>query len=123
MGQERVLYQRLNANMGDAIPTYHGDSLWGNVFCKRLYVESAFYHFLSPTNSCVSYQHPACRDLPPLDDDTPLPTRIDFHQLVWDPQERKLTATIEWEQDFGISWNENVRWKLTMWFDSEYISF
>jgi hypothetical protein len=121
MGQDKVLYQRLNANMVDAIPTYHKDSLWGNVFCKRLYIGSASYHFMSPTNSYVSYQHPACRDLPPLDDDTPLPTRVDFHQLVWEPEERKLTATIEWEQDFGIFWNENVRWKLTMWFDSEYM--
>jgi hypothetical protein len=121
MGQEKFLYQRLHAKTDDSIPKYYGDSVFGNVFTKRLYIGSASYHFLSPTNSYISYRHPACRDLPPLDDGTPLPTRVDFHNLQWEPNERKLTATIEWEQDFGTSWNDNVRWTLTMFFDSEYM--
>jgi hypothetical protein len=123
MGAGKQLYQRLDASLNDVsvIPKHNGDIIWGNVFCKRLYVGSASYHFLSPTNSFLSYRHPACRDLPPMDDGTPLPTRVDFHDLEWDPEERKLTASIEWEKDFGISWNENVRWKLTMYFDSEYM--
>lgn len=121
MGQEKVLYQKMDAKTDDSIPKYHGDSVFGNVFTKRLYIGSASYHFLSPTNSFISYRHPACRDLPPLDDGTPLPTRVDFHNIQWEPNERKLTATIEWEQDFGTSWNDNVRWTLIMFFDSEYM--
>jgi hypothetical protein len=56
-----------------------------------------------------------------LDDGTPLPTRVDFHEVVFEPLERKLTAKIEWEDDFGTSWNDNVRWTLTMYFDSQYM--
>jgi Zinc finger, C3HC4 type (RING finger) len=121
MGQEKFLYQKLHAKTDDAIPKYNGDSVFGNVFTKRLYIGSASYHFLSPSNSFISYRHPACRDLPPLDDGTPLPTRVDFHNIQWEPEERKLTGTIEWEQDFGTSWNDNVRWTMTMYFDSQYM--
>ena len=124
MGPDKQLYQRLNAtSVGTSpIPEYHADTIWGNVFCKNLNIGSASYHFLSPTNAYLSYEHPACRDLPPMDDGSPLPTRVNFHDLVWDAEERKLTANIEWEQDFGISWNENVRWKMTMYFDTEFMT-
>jgi hypothetical protein len=121
MGQGKFLYQRLNADLGNSIPKYNGKSVFGNVFTKRMYIGSASYHFVSPTESFISYRHPACRDLPPMDDGSPLPTRVNFHNLKWDPEERKLTATIEWEKDFGTSWNDNVRWKLNMHFDSEYM--
>ena len=121
MGQGKQLYQKLNADTDDSIPKYCGQTLWGNIFCKRLYVGSASYHFLSPTNSYISYQHISCRDMPPLDDRTPMPTRVDFHNMDYNEEERKLTATIEWERDFGISWNDNVKWKLTMYFDSQFM--
>ena len=121
MGQDKHLYQRLHAKTDRSIPQYCGNSVFGNVFTKRLYIGSASYHFLSPTNSFISYRHPACRDLPTLDDGSPLPTRVDFHNIDWDPEERKLTANIEWEKDFGTSWNDNVRWTLTMHFDTQYM--
>ena len=121
MGYEKFLYQRLHAKTDDSIPKYNGKSVFGNVFTKRLYIGSSSYHFLSPTNCFISYRHPACRDLPPLDDGSPLPTRVDFHNVVWNEEERHLTATIEWEKDFGTSWNDNVRWKLDMYFDTEYM--
>jgi len=121
MGQGKFLYQRLDADLGSSIPKYNGASVFGNVFTKRMYIGSASYHFVSPTESYVSYRHPACRDLPPMDDGSPLPTRVNFHNVAWDPETRKLEATIEWEQDFGTSWNDNVRWKLTMHFDTEYM--
>ena len=124
-GTDRFLYQKLHetSQEGDSpIPTYHGSSIWGNVFIKKLRVGNASYHFLSPERGgYVSYEHPACRDLPPLDDGTPLPTRVKFHNLEYDPSERKVTAMIEWEQDFGTTWNDNVRWKLDMEFDSEFV--
>jgi hypothetical protein len=142
-GQDQRLYQRLHTN-GDredssslqqqsstngfsgsdsdsGIPSYHGDTLWGNVFCKKLRLGSASYHFLSPTSSYISYEHVASRDLPPLDDGSPLPTRIPFHNMDWDPMLRVLKATIEFEHDFGTSWNDNVRWKLDMKFDSQFL--
>ena len=121
MGQGKFLYQRLDADLGSSIPKYNGASVFGNVFTKRMYIGSASYHFVSPTESYVSYRHPACRDLPPMDDGSPLPTRVNFHNVAWDPETRKLEATIEWEKDFGTSWNDNVRWKLTMHFDTEYM--
>jgi Zinc finger, C3HC4 type (RING finger) len=102
MGQDKYLYQRLNAKTEGSIPKYNGKSVFGNVFTKRLYIGSSSYHFLSPTNCFISYRHPACRDLPPLDDGSPLPTRVDFHNVEYDEEERRLTATIEWEEDFGM---------------------
>jgi hypothetical protein len=125
MGQDKMLYQRYQVDGGDVdasgIPKHHGETLWGNVFCKRLYTGSASYHFLSPDHSYVSYEHASCSDLPPLDDETPLPTRVMFSHMNFDPEERKLTARVEWEEQFGTSWNDNVRWKLEMWFDSEFM--
>ncbi|KAL3934515.1 MAG: hypothetical protein SGBAC_009780 [Bacillariaceae sp.] len=123
-GQDKMLYQQYQEDGSDVstgIPKYNGDSLWGNVFCKRLYTGSASYHFLSPENSYVSYEHPSCSSLPSLDDDTPLPTRVKFSNMTFDAEERKLNARVEWEEQFGTSWNDNVRWKLEMWFDSEYM--
>ncbi|KAG7364315.1 zinc finger C3HC4 type domain containing protein [Nitzschia inconspicua] len=121
MGQDKHFYQRLHAKTDGSIPKYNGKSVFGNVFTKRLYIGSSSYHFLSPTNCFISYRHPACRDLPPLDDGSPLPTRVDFHNVEFHDEQRRLTATIEWEEDFGTSWNDNVRWKLDMYFDSEYM--
>lgn len=129
MGQDKMLYQRYQEDGNDensmattsGIPKHYKESLWGNVFCKRLYTGSASYHFLSPEQAYVSYEHASCSDLPPLDDDTPLPTRVMFSHMVWDEEERKLTARVEWEEQFGTSWNDNVRWKLEMWFDSEFM--
>jgi len=121
MGEDKFFYQRLDAELRDTIPKYHGDSVWGNVFTKRMCIGSASYHFVSPTESYISYRHPSCRDLPLMDDGSPLPDRVNFRNVAWDPEERKLTATVEWEQDFGTSWNDNVRWKLTMYFDTEFM--
>ena len=121
MGQGKFLYRKIDAQIGDSIPKYNGKSVFGNVFTKRLYLGSASYHFISPTESFISYKHPACRDLPPMDDGSPMPTRVNFHNLEWNQEERKLTATIEWEKDFGTSWNDNVRWKLFMYFDTEFM--
>ena len=123
MGQDKFLYQQLDARIDGftGIPKYNGVSVFGNVFTKRMFTGSASYHFISSTESFISYRHPACRDLPSLDDGSPLPTRVNFHNIEWDQGERKLTASIEWEKDFGTSWNDNIRWKLTMYFDTEYM--
>lgn len=123
-GRDKMLYQQYQQDGRDistGIPKYEGTSLWGNVFCKRLYTGSASYHFLSPDNAYVSYEHPSCSSLPCLDDDTPLPTRVKFLHMNFNAEERKLNAQVEWEEQFGTSWNDNVRWKLEMWFDSEYM--
>ena len=126
-----MLFQRLHESEDDdgnddgeaCIPKFNKDSIWGNVFCKRLRIGSASYHFLSPERGAyISYEHPACRELPPLDDGTPLPTRVSFHNIDWNEQERKFVGNIEWEQDFGTSWNDNIRWKMDMQFDSEFVT-
>eukprot|EP00536_Pseudo-nitzschia_multiseries_P013329 jgi/Psemu1/34813/gm1.34813_g len=122
-GEDKFFYHRLDAGLQNTgiIPKYNGDSVWGNVFTKRMCIGSASYHFVSPTESYISYRHPACRDLPPMDDGSPLPERVNFRNVEYDDETRKLTATIEWERDFGTSWNDNVRWKLSMRFDTEFM--
>jgi hypothetical protein len=124
MGQDKMLYQRWEENSdmeNTGIPKWHGESLWGNVFCKRLHIGSASYHFIGPEHSYMSYEHPSCSDLTPLDDGTPMPTRVMFSNLNFNADERNLTADVQWEGQFGTSWNDNVLWKLNMWFDSEYM--
>ena len=120
---DRWLYQRLEEGSlpEEVIPKYHANTIWGNVFCKKLRLGSASYHFISPDQSYISYEHPCCRELPPLDDETPLPTRVYMRNIDFEESSRTLKATIEWERDFGISWNDNIRWKLDMQFDSEYL--
>ena len=104
------------------LPKYNRYSIWGNVFIKKYRVGNASYHFLSPQlGGYVSFEHPACRQLPPLDDGRPFPSRIHFHNLEYNPLERSLTAMLGWEQDFGVTWNDNVRWKLDMQFDTQFI--
>lgn len=144
-------------------PQYHSDQLWGNTFCQGLRVGLASYHFglrsltgnalsgdeqeqgeLEPY-AYISYQHPMCGQWPPLDDGSPIPARVYFHDISVseidetrrlnqrdedengsDDQDETFAAShivfrgnIEWLQDYGTTWQNNERWEYEMHFDSQ----
>lgn len=123
LGPLRHLYTRVNA---DAIsrtrPSYHGDTLWNNVFCQAFKVGLASYHFLSSLEqgAYISYQHPYCSRWPPLDNGMPVPSQIYFHDASFDESERVFRGTIEWFQDYNTTWQGCSKWIYEMKFDSEY---
>jgi hypothetical protein len=121
----------------------------------------ASYHFglRTPTNSIpnadgeasepepyayISYQHDMCSQWPPLDDGSPVPPQVYFHDIsVEQVEETHLISrndeeeeddgsrdtvtsphvvfrgNIEWLQDYGTTWQNNERWEYEMHFDSE----
>jgi hypothetical protein len=128
-GDNRRLYMRLEAGQPESstIPSYNRISIWGNVFVRAKArphtpaVGRLSYHFISPEQGAyISYEHPACRQLPKLDDGSPLPPRVYFHNFSFDPAKRTFQGMIEWEEDLGSSWTDNVRWKCDMTFDSDF---
>ena len=144
-------------------PQYHKDRLWGNVFCQALRVGLASYHFgvrrTTNTNedgvliteeqpvAYISYEHADCTRWPPLDDGSPIPPQVYFHDVsietvedTWlnrvtpndDTQEDATSVNgtsttshivfrgnIEWLQDYGTTWQNCERWEYECHFDSQ----
>lgn len=148
----------------DGRPRYHKDQLWGNVFCQALRVGLASYHFgarhTTNTNNgdgehiteeqpvaYISYEHADCSRWPPLDDGSPIPPQVYFHDISIetveetrpnpampnDDTEEDTTSgngiittshivfrgNIEWLQDYGTTWQNCERWEYEMHFDSQ----
>jgi len=152
-------------------PRYHAHQLWGNTFCQGLRVGLASYHFgwLNDTNNTennhnnntdaeesgqpyayISYENSMCSSWPPLDDGSPIPPRVPFHDISFEEVEvtRPIGNTdqddndenhdndgtnntvtmknvifrgnIEWQQDYGTTWQNSERWEYEMHFDSRF---
>jgi hypothetical protein len=114
------MYRRLGAAIRSR-PTYHQDSLWGNTFCQKSKVGLASYHFLSNEDGAyISYEHPLCAQWPPLDDGSPVPSQVYFKNVALDETERIFQGTIEWQEEYGTTWQGCRKWIYEMKFDSEY---
>ena len=162
---EVVADRLLEANNGsgsDGRPQYHSDQLWGNTFCQGLRVGLASYHFgvRTTTNAngtgervteeqpyaYISYENAACLQWPPLDDGSPIPPQVYFHDISIEEVEETrpnpdfadendngddtssslittshivFRGNIEWLQDYGTTWQNNERWEYEMHFDSQ----
>jgi RING-type zinc-finger len=129
---------------------YFTDNLWGNTFCQGLHVGLASYHFCQienptqeqhPNYAYISYESEACQQWPPLDDGSPIPSRVPFRNIVIDQVVKNLSTvslegtnvnttvevtfvvfrgTIEWLQDYGTTWQGNQRWEYEMIFDTQF---
>ena len=146
-----------NQDSQDGRPQYIPDRLWGNTFCQGLRVGLASYHFgrraaqnatgegeATEPYAYISYQHEMCGQWPPLDDGSPIPPQVYFHNISveeveqtqrlqnggseGDDEDNRETLTtshivfrgnIEWLQDYGTTWQNNSRWEYEMHFDSE----
>lgn len=101
--------------------TYQPSTLWGNTFCQGFRVGLASYHFASSSAGYISYEHDTCgRSWPPLDDGSPIPSRVPFRNIQWDLSTRTFTGTIEWEHDYGTTWRNCQRWIYEIRFDEQY---
>jgi hypothetical protein len=115
------MYCRLDATGIRSRPTYCQDSLWGNTFCQGLKLGLASYQFLSAEDGAhISYEHPLCAQWPPLDDGTPVPSQVYFKNISLDETERVFRGTIEWQEEYGTTWQGCSKWIYEMKFDSEY---
>jgi hypothetical protein len=106
-----------------APPTYHAASLWGNVFCQAFKVGLASYHFPEPRRSeapYISYEHPATSRWPPLDDGTPVPSRVSFRDVAFDGASRTFRGTIRWLEDYGTTWQYMKMWEYEIRFDERF---
>jgi hypothetical protein len=117
------IYQRLNATelTNGSVPVYNQQSIWGNTFCQGLKVGLASYHFKSlEEGAYISYEHPMCGQWPPLDDGSPVPSRVQFRNIAVDDARRTFRGTIKWTEDYGTSWQGMSKWIYDMHFDSEF---
>lgn len=109
----------------NSIPSFHGDSIWGNVFCQALRVGVASYHFVPPVDGAemgsvyISYEHPSTSDWPPLDNGQPIPAKVYFHDISF-PNATTFRGHILWQDDYGTPWQGMVRWEYEMIFDQKF---
>lgn len=128
-GNSGRIYRRVNdsddRNISAAIPTYHSNTLWGNIFCQGYKVGLASYHFVPPPNLdsdgfvYISYEHADVAKWPSLDNGLPIPTRVMFRNISF-PNAYTFRGHICWLQDYGTSWQGMVRWEYEMNFDTEF---
>lgn len=107
-------------------PIYNPETLWGNVFVQGMTVGYASYHFVSPDGegeygAYISYEHFKCSYWPPLDDGSPVPSRVPFVNISYDSSTRTFRGHIPWYDRYGTSWQGCTSWEYEMTFDSEFL--
>lgn len=123
LGPTLQLYRRVQSGIAttSSMPIYHGESLWGNTFCQVYKVGLASYHFVSPERGgYISYEHPFCSRWPPLDDGSPVPSQVYFQNTSFHEAERVFCGTIEWQEQYGTTWQGCRKWIYNIKFDSQY---
>jgi hypothetical protein len=114
LGSDRGLsYHRLGAVSDDslAIPPYHSDRLWGNVFSQVLTVGMASYHFNDDNTAYISYEHERTSLWPGLDNGEPIPPIMHFTNTSFDEQSKTFRGTIDWEGTHGTTWTSSRWWR------------
>lgn len=130
-GRSGPLYRRIagpdttsvvNIPPSAGAPTYHPQTIWGNTFCQAFTVGLASYHFVSPDNIYISYEHPSIAQWPPLDNGMPIPSRVPFRNAVVEVNEANGTTMFRgqicWYEDFGTTWHDHVQWDYQFVVDS-----
>ncbi len=126
---DTTLLFRQNHIRQSSKPTYHAQTLWGNVFIQALKVGLASYHFISPNagendgdgGAYISYENIACSQWPPLDDGSPIPARVPFINISFDIETRTFRGTIPWYDTYGSCWQGCKAWNYEMVFDSKFV--
>jgi hypothetical protein len=108
------VYQRLSPNSpsGTVAPEYVPDKIWGNTFGQGLSVGLASYHFMSDASGAyISYEHEDTAIWPPLDNGSPVPTRMWFSDYTFDAESRIFRGHINWEGTHSTTWQGSSRWR------------
>ena len=104
-------------------PTYIPTKLWGNVFINQDFptLGCASYHFVSPSEVYLSFEHPSTKkDWPALDDNSPLPARVALRDIQWNEESRVFGAKIYWKRDYGSRWQKCNEWIFDLQFSHDY---
>jgi hypothetical protein len=122
---EAFVNQTLSASL---LPTYHADTVWGNVYCQHFTVGLASYHFVRPPSSesgqdglvYIFYEHGKVSQWPLLDNSQPIPARVAFRNISF-PDPFTFRGQICWWQDYGTTCQGMARWEYEMKFDRQFI--
>ena len=92
-------------------PIYVPGSVWGNTFCQALTVGLASYHFMESIQkgAYISYENELTSRWPPLDNGSPIPTKIWFTEASFDASKRIFRGKIDWYSTHGTTW-QGCRW-------------
>ena len=106
---------------------YVPEALWGNMFYQVGKFGVASYHFISESGNglngaYISYESPECAVWPPLDDGSPVPSRVPFTNISWDPELRIFRGKIEWQHKYGSTWQGDALWEYEMKFCPDYLA-
>ena len=125
LGGPGTMYERSRTLPADARlpPVYNAEGLWGNTFCQATKVGLASYHFAQTglaDGAYISYENPLCSEWPSLDDGSPVPSRVQFHDISYNEEERIFRGSICWEEDYGTTWQGCRKWMYKMKFDERF---
>jgi len=120
-----VMNNQLNNDTRSVIPTYHGNTIWGNVFCQAFCVGLASYHFETDEDgnheAYISYENPRTSEWPNLDNGMSIPSRVPFRNIQWNPERRVFKGDICWLEDQGTTWNGESKWSYEMQFNRTFL--
>ena len=121
LGNNDTLFSKVQHVRETAKPSYHPGSPWGNVFIQAMMVGLASYHFEDENDVYISYEHIECSDWPPLDDGSPVPSRVPFVNHSYDPETRTFRGSIRWIEAYGACWQGCEAWDYEIVFDTEFL--
>lgn len=111
-GSSQIQYQSLSlVQTLSSRPVYIPSTVWGNTFCQALTVGLASYHFMenSADGAYISYENEQASRWPPLDNGSPIPNKMWFTEVSFDPSERVFRGKIDWLGTHGTTW-QGCRW-------------
>ena len=110
------LFSTLTLEGGSPLRRPAISTIFGQAYLQGGKAGVASYHFVSPTESYISYEH--CPAAWRHDDGSPLPRRKDFTSCSFDPDSRTFRGTIEWGA--GRTIGGDARWVYEMTFSESF---
>ena len=110
---------------------HYPEALPGNIFCQGLTIGLASYHFVSDNAAAdtedvssnrtagelaayISYEHEQVAMWPPLDNGTPVPSRVWFANTSFDASTSTFRGTIDWAGTHHTSWQGDRSWRYVL---------
>eukprot|EP00929_Paragymnodinium_shiwhaense_P015660 TRINITY_DN123754_c0_g1_i1.p1 TRINITY_DN123754_c0_g1~~TRINITY_DN123754_c0_g1_i1.p1 ORF type:complete len:468 (+),score=51.70 TRINITY_DN123754_c0_g1_i1:81-1484(+) len=112
--RKHVSVYNLRNDEGDTLARPEVGSLYGSVFVQGGQVGLASYHFVSETESYISYEEAPSNWR--LDDGTPPPGRKYFENSSWDPETLTFRGVVYWQPKF----HGDARWHYEVVFSEDF---
>ena len=109
------LYNTVTVEDGSPLRSPPISTIFGQTYLQGGKVGVASYHFVSPNDCYISYEH--CPATWKHDDGSPLPQRKEFTSCSFDTETRTFRGTVEWAGDASRTINGgDARWVYEMTF-------